>query len=654
MSPHSSSNSVWYQPPADVAALDLPTAQRAERLFRTHRQSVFRHTDRMFAVLLFVQWLGGIGAALWITPYTWIGTAYHVHVHVLAAVFLGAAIVSLPIALALVRPGATLTRHVIAVAQMLYSALLIHLTGGRIETHFHVFGSLAFLAFYRDWRVLVTASLVVMIDHLVRGVWWPQSVFGVASAGQWRWMEHTAWVAFEDLFLIGACRRGTDEMHAIAWRQAEVESAHAQTEDLVARRTAELQRAKAAAEDATLAKSEFLANMSHEIRTPMTAILGYTELLAHANEDPHAPPPKECIDVIRRNGRHLLNLINDILDLSKIEAGKMVVEHTEVDPTHIVHDALSLMHVKAKDKGLSLVAEYETAVPARIRTDPTRLRQILVNLVGNAVKFTETGGIVLTVRLEVSPSGEGTLHFEVTDSGIGIEPHQAARLFRAFEQGDASMMRRFGGTGLGLRISRRLAEIMGGDITLVSHPGEGSTFTLSIPTGPLEGVPLIEPSQASRCVRETPPAASTPEPPPRLDGVRVLLAEDGPDNQRLIAFHLRQAGAEVTIAENGSRVLEWLADGGPDQHSAPQPAPFDLVLMDMQMPEVDGYTATTCLRARNCKLPIIALTAHAMSGSREKCLEAGCDDFATKPIDKEKLIALCARLAIRREAGATR
>jgi len=398
----------------------------------------------------------------------------------------------------------------------------------------------------------------------------------------------------------------------------------------LASKTRELEIARAEAEAANRAKSEFLANMSHEIRTPMTAILGYADLLVDEEQSP--VDRLECIQTIRRNGVHLLALINDILDISKIEANRMTLERLAFSPCEVIADVESLMRMRAAAKGLSFDVEYATTVPETIQSDPTKFRQILLNLAGNAVKFTDAGGVRLIARL-IHRSGdlEAVLSVEVVDTGIGIRPEQIDRLFAPFTQADSSMARRFGGTGLGLAISRRLARMLGGDITICSTPGEGSSFTMLAATGPLEGIPLV---QGRRQIG----AVSTPQPSsdaavPRLDGLHILLAEDGPDNQRLIAFHLRKAGATVVIADHGRAAVERAFD-------ALATTPFSVVLMDMQMPELDGYSATRYLRAHGYDRPILALTAHAMAGDRERCLAAGCDDYTTKPIDRIALLRL--------------
>jgi len=406
-------------------------------------------------------------------------------------------------------------------------------------------------------------------------------------------------------------------------------------EKTVEERTAELIRANKA-------KSDFLANMSHEIRTPMTAILGFSENLL----EPDLPESDrlDAIRTIHRNGEHLLSLINDILDITKIEAGKLQLERIRCSPFEVVAEIQSLMRVRADAKGLYFKVDHVGRIPETFETDPGRLRQILINLIGNAIKFTERGGVRLMMCLVNHEGAEPMMHFDVIDTGIGMDPDQAAKVFNPFTQADETMARKFGGTGLGLSISKRLAQMLGGDITVDSQPGHGSTFTVSIATGPLDGVEMID-RPRQRAVEETRQSANalTPE-QPSLPGSRVLLAEDGPDNQRLISFVLGQAGAEVVVVENGQLAVDQATQAGRDGK------PFDVVLMDMQMPVLDGYAATRLLRSKGYAGPILALTAHAMANDRQKCIKAGCDAYATKPIDRAKLVALVAQHARRPDA----
>ncbi|MBN2448355.1 MAG: response regulator [Phycisphaerae bacterium] len=412
--------------------------------------------------------------------------------------------------------------------------------------------------------------------------------------------------------------------------------------------------ARATAESATHAKSEFLANMSHEIRTPMTAILGFADLLdERLSSWESLPTSDDCarrdelvehIETIRRNAGHLLTIINGILDLSKIEAGKIELERTCCSPIQVVGEVRSLMRVRADGKHITFTTEFVGRIPTTIHSDATRLKQILINLIGNAIKFTDTGEVRLVTRL-LTDGNEPMLQFEVIDTGIGMTPQELERLFQPFSQADTSTTRRFGGTGLGLTISKRLATLMGGDIDVNSEPGKGSCFRVSVTTGSLDGVELLdEPDDAMTVQPDQPdhkPVAAS-----RLD-CRILVAEDGPDNQRLISALLRKLGADVTLADNGQVAVDAALAAVREGHA------FDVILMDMQMPVLDGYNATRMLRERHYTGPIVALTAHAMSQDRQRCIDAGCDDYATKPIVRDKLVETLQRqLSAHRDATA--
>ena len=392
-----------------------------------------------------------------------------------------------------------------------------------------------------------------------------------------------------------------------------------------------LREAMLHAEQTTRVKTEFLANVSHEIRTPMTAILGFTEVLLEEARRKDAPEATvDALRTIQRNGDYLLALLNDILDLSKIESGRLEVERVTFSPVAVVREVERLMRVRAEAKGIGFHVEFEGALPAHVEGDPTRVRQILINLVGNAIKFTEVGEVRLRVRLIDEPA-PARLHFEVVDTGIGITEAERSKLFRPFGQADSSTTRRYGGTGLGLTISKRLTDLLDGSIDVESEPGRGTLFRVEIPAGNLEGVARVAAAQTLGAGEGAHPDEET-----RFSG-SVLLVEDGPDNQRLIALLLARVGLSVETAENGQQAVERV-------HAARLSGQrFSLVLMDMQMPVMDGYTATRILRRQGFDAPIVALTAHAMDTERSRCLSAGCDDFATKPIDRARFYALLRR-----------
>jgi signal transduction histidine kinase len=500
---------------ADGAAVE----RRALELLGIHQQEIWRRTDRLFVRLLLLEWVAAVVFALIFTPTTWAGAARQIHPHVWQALLTGGAIFSSPAMFARWKPGAAITRHVIAVAQMLCSALLIHVGGGRIEMHFHVFGSLAFLAFYRDWRVLISASVVVAMDHLLRGMFIPQSVFGIASASNWRWLEHAAWVIFEDVFLIASCAKGVREMRDIAERQALLEESHRTVEEKVRERTRQLEdlqqdmvkvaRSAGMAEIATSVLHNVgnvlnSLNVSLNIATqrvqqsPVVNLAKATRMLEQHQED---LPAFLTADPRGRQIPGYLMAVSEALSgeqgelLSEMESLAKNVEHIKeivnVQQSHakgtgmrgrvhvesVIEDALQVTMGARDQQGIELCMEIEEL--PEILTDKHALLQILINLTGNAKHAMAASGrkdMRLTVRASRCGAEGGRVRLEIVDNGVGIE---AANLTRIFNHGFTTKK---DGHGFGLHSSALAARQLGGSLSVQSEgPGTGATFTLELP-----------------------------------------------------------------------------------------------------------------------------------------------------------------------------
>lgn len=731
--PESSSPTTTTNTDIDIRSTDIE--RRARQLFEGHQQKLCEQADHLFAVLLLIEWIAGVITALLVSPHAWSGVHYHTHVHVLVAVFVGGALALFPNALVLTKPGRYLNRQVIAISQMLFSALFIHLSGGRIETHFSVFGSLALLAFYRDWRVLVSAAVTITLDHLIRGIFWPQSVFGISFASPLRALEHGAWVVIECVFLLKGISASVKDMHDMARHRAELENTNNTIEKLVEDKTAQLRASEQEARQLALAvqqsqdaifsldrnaivlswnrgaeklygrtaaemignvfapnlpekekemqrslffrvmkgesieshetlidrpdgtlldvavtlspirddagklialsavvrdiaekkavekrMSEFYSVVSHELRTPLTSIKGALALIANGIVEQGTDEATELIDIAQKSSTRLIRLINDILDLRKIEAGKFELNKSDVKLSNLVKNSVLAMTGFAESRNVRL--ESDVQLQSELPIDEDRVTQVLSNLISNAVKYAPENSAV-----EVHATVENdNVRVSVIDRGAGIPAEHLHKLFAKFQQVDSSDTRAKEGTGLGLAISKAIVEQHGGKIGVLSEPNVRTEFWFTLPVAVRQAT-FPEAGIVKRLAPHVAPIVANKD----VDASKgiVLIVEDEYELSCLLKINLERQNYVCMQAFTLEQARDCLQQVTPSA-----------IVLDVELPDGNGLEFLRRLHESEKERNIPSMPVIVITGSDQKADSAtknGIVDWLQKPFSQSTL-----------------
>ncbi len=611
----------------EVSKAHINLKERTAELFKEHLRNIRQVTNSIFFGLLLLQWSAAIILSFITAPASWEGANGTIHPNIWLTFVLGGALFVIPAIQIHLAPTRSWTGGIVAIAQMAFSMLFIHLSDNRVETHFHIFGSLALLAFYRDTRIILLATSLVIADHFMKHSLLQNFMHASTSGDHWRTIELAWWLGFEAVFLCIATVRSHAEMRRMASSQANLEATNKVIEERIAERTRELQAARDTAIQASKSKSEFLSNVSHEIRTPMNAIIGMTELALKTHL---TMEQRDYLSTSHEASIALLSLLNEILDFSKIEAGKLMIANEDFNLRDLLHNTIKPLAFKAAEANLELICSVAQDVPTNLVGDSLRTRQILTNLIGNALKFTHRGEVAIVINVVSQTPKSAKLRFEVKDTGIGIEADQLKNIFEAFQQADSTTTRRYGGTGLGLSISNSLLRLMGGSALHVeSESGQGSTFSFELDF-PLGQITLQQ----------------RPAELQKLNDRSVVVVAENSRNRDNLAAILRNWGIEVVTFASSTAAQEYF------QITKGSPIEPAVLITDYKMPELSGMNLAALLRqdAQWQDLKVIIGTSVDNIAQVSSAVGRQIDAYLIKPIMEHELGSALATVLTRKAA----